>query len=511
MSTKTAKIYFTDFFEVMPEVLEGYGAFNVSLINDLPLFIDPFLLFDSEKQEYKALHEEIIRYVKFLRDVSSDDSINKGLLDSWFRFPEVSQNWLGFSKTGNRGSGLGRIFAEGLHRSLHRVFKDFGSEIITRGSHLEKLCLIADGVGRDHLSDFTTNLIKGYLLEYTQTFACEHIHPSMRRTFAIGKVTFDYAARRWRGGRYELPAFGPDFVLLSPKDILTKDEAWINRSDFLDQFQDIYKAMPDEQVRAQVNEYFIRRLSEDAKEDEIRQAAAATIEHFPQLIDYYIRRKEDTGDEAHKVSGLKVRETEIQFIQQIRMLVDEKLAGTEFYEEGDSFEESLRRLHFLKSVIENQDGYRLFYLKGKPVQREADLQIMYRLTWYATTYDANREVNNGRGPVDFKVSRGSADKTLIEFKLASNSKLKQNLKHQVGVYEAANDTAKSIKAILYFSDTEFRKVQGILKELGLLGRRDVVLIDASNENKPSASNVEDAKQGDLPFKNTQMDKGRTKQ
>lgn len=511
MSTKTAKIYFTDFFEVMPEVLEGYGAFNVSLINDLPLFIDPFLLFDSEKQEYKALHEEIIRYVKFLRDVSSDDSINKGLLDSWFRFPEVSQNWLGFSKTGNRGSGLGRIFAEGLHRSLHRVFKDFGSEIITRGSHLEKLCLIADGVGRDHLSDFTTNLIKGYLLEYTQTFACEHIHPSMRRTFAIGKVNFDYAARRWRGGRYELPAFGPDFVLLSPKDILTKDEAWINRSDFLDQFQDIYKAMPDEQVRAQVNEYFIRRLSEDAKEDEIREAAAATIEHFPQLIDYYIRRKEDTGDEAHKVSGLKVRETEIQFIQQIRMLVDEKLAGTEFYEEGDSFEESLRRLHFLKSVIENQDGYRLFYLKGKPVQREADLQIMYRLTWYATTYDANREVNNGRGPVDFKVSKGSADKTLIEFKLASNSKLKQNLKHQVGVYEAANDTAKSIKAILYFSDTEFRKVQGILKELGLLGRRDVLLIDASNENKPSASNVEDAKQGDLPFKNTQMDKGRTKQ
>lgn len=498
MSSKTAKIYFTDFFEVIPEVLEGYGAFNVSLINDLPLFIDPFLLFDSEKHEYKTLHEEIIRYVKFLRDVSSDDSISKGLLNNWFQFPEVKQNWLGFSRTGNKGSGLGQIFAEGLHRSLHRVFKDFGSEIITRGSHLEKLCLIADGVGRDHLSDFTTNLIKGYLLEYTQTFTREHIPPSMRAVFAIEKVSFDYAARRWRGARYELPAFGPDFVLLSPKDILTKDEAWINRSDLLDQFQDIYRAMPNEQVRAQVNEYFIRRLSENAKEDEIREAAAATIEHFPQLIDYYIRRKEDTGEEAHKVSGLKVRETEIQFIQQVRMLADE-LAGTEFYEEGDSFEESLRRLQYLKGVIEDKDGYRLFYLKGKPVQREADLQIMYLLTWYATTYDANREVNNGRGPVDFKVSKGSADKTLIEFKLASNSKLKQNLKHQVGVYEAANDTAKSIKAILYFSDSEFRKVQGVLKELELLGRRDIVLIDASASNKPSASKVSDIPQDHLDF------------
>ena len=60
MSTNAAKIYFTDFFAVTPEVLEGYGAFNISLINDLPLFIDPFLLFDGEKPEYQSLHEQII-------------------------------------------------------------------------------------------------------------------------------------------------------------------------------------------------------------------------------------------------------------------------------------------------------------------------------------------------------------------------------------------------------------------------------------------------------------------
>ena len=141
------------------------STINISLINDLPLFVDPFLLFDSDKPDYQVLHDGIIRYVKFLRDVSSDSSISKGLLDSWFGFPEVSQNWLGFSKTGNKGSGLGKQFAEVLHRNLHQVFKDFGCEAITRGSHLEKLCLLADGVGRDHLSDFTTNLIKQYLLE----------------------------------------------------------------------------------------------------------------------------------------------------------------------------------------------------------------------------------------------------------------------------------------------------------------------------------------------------------
>ena len=60
------KVYFTDFFNVDEELLDEYGAFNISLINDMPLFIDPFLLFHSEKEEYKKLHEDIIRYLIFL-------------------------------------------------------------------------------------------------------------------------------------------------------------------------------------------------------------------------------------------------------------------------------------------------------------------------------------------------------------------------------------------------------------------------------------------------------------
>ena len=485
----STRIYFTDFFGVSPALVEEYGAFNVSLINDLPLFIDPFLLFDSQNPQYVALHEDIIRYVKFLRDVSLDTSATPGLLAHWFRFPEVRQNWLGFSRAGNGGSGLGADFAAALHRNLQHIFRDFGQETVSRGSHLEKLCLINDGVGRDHLSDFTTNLIKGFLLEYTQAFAQQHLDPSLRRTFAIDNVRFDYDTRRWQGARYDLPAFGRDFVLLTPKDILTKDEAWINRGELLNDFHDIYTALPDNQLRSQVGEYFVRRLSKDPKSKEKRDAAAATIEQFPQILDYYIKDKEESGDEAHKVSGLKVRETEVQFIEQLQAFVGSHLAGTAFYELGDSFEEALKRVHFLKDVIENKDGYRVFYMKGKPIKREETLQLLFRLTWYATSFDVNREVNNGRGPVDFKVSKGSADKTLVEFKLASNSKLERNLKNQVRVYEAANNTAKSIKAVMYFSDAEFNKVQTTLRGLGLAGRRDVVLLDARDDNKPSGSNA----------------------
>ncbi len=61
------KLYFTDIFNIEEDILDEYGAFNISLINDMPLFVDPFLLFYSTKKEYQKLHEEIINYLIFLK------------------------------------------------------------------------------------------------------------------------------------------------------------------------------------------------------------------------------------------------------------------------------------------------------------------------------------------------------------------------------------------------------------------------------------------------------------
>ena len=85
----------------------------------------------------------------------------------------------------------------------------------------------------------------------------------------------------------------------------------------------------------------------------------------------------------------------------------------------------------------------------------------------ATEYDVNREVNNGRGPVDFKVSKGSTDTTLVECKLASYTKLKNNLENQVEIYKKANCTDRAIKVILCFNEAEYVKVNGILNDFML--------------------------------------------
>jgi hypothetical protein len=264
MEKQIIDIYFSDFFEVSPDLLEEHGAFNVSLINDLPLFIDPFLLFNSKNPAYQKLHQDIIRYLQFLKGKSLEGTINEALLKSWYIFKEVEQTWLGFSQVGNKGSGLGIDFARALNANLHSIFSDFGQERVTKGSHLEKLCLIADGVGRDNISDFTTNLIKEFLLDYTQTFARQHLRPEFRRTVVVERVRFNYFTENWERDRFDLPHYGKSYVLLTPKDILTKDDIWISKSDMVDQYDQIALAIPDDQLRAQLGSYFLSVLSDKA-------------------------------------------------------------------------------------------------------------------------------------------------------------------------------------------------------------------------------------------------------
>ena len=113
------KIYFSDYFFVDEETIADYGAVNISLINDLPLFIDPFLLFNSKDEELRRIHDEMISYLRFLQMQSEgEEYVNNGKLKAWYLFSEVKQTWLGFSLDGNAGRGLGPYFARGLYDGL---------------------------------------------------------------------------------------------------------------------------------------------------------------------------------------------------------------------------------------------------------------------------------------------------------------------------------------------------------------------------------------------------------
>lgn len=484
-------IYFSDYFRVTDEDLEEHGAFNISLVTDLPLFIDPFLLFNSPKAEYQALHDNIIHYLRFLRAKSENANVTPELLKAWYYFSEVKQNWLGFCKTSNTGRGLGGGFAAALDENLVLVFEDFGKEKITRGSHLEKLCLIRSGVGRDMISDFTTNLIKSYLLEYTSEFARTKVAPELLAEYSVSRVEFSYEIERWMPKKFVLPTFKNDYVILTPKEILTKDDTWINHSDMRNRFRDIPNAVENQQLRAEIDNYFTSKIPGDKEPttEELDRAVEATLKKYPALMDYYIKMKEDSGEQAVAASKLKVSESLQLYVRQFGKLAELLSTHTDFYSvPGTTEDETRQKIEYFKDIVENKGGHKLFYgADGRPIRKETDVHIMFRLVWFGTPSDVSREVDDGRGPADFKISRGAADKTLVEFKLAANSQLKRNLNRQLELYKKASDAQIGFKVIVYFTEAELLKVEGVLRELKLEDDRYVILVDARSDNKPSAS------------------------
>ena len=322
------------------------------------------------------------------------------------------------------------------------------------------------------------------------TTAHRHLKAEQRGMFAVTRAAFNYSTESWETRQYELPILHGDFVLLTPADLLTRDDTWISRADMIRGFHNVPESIDDAQLRAQVNNYFHSRLGTKPTDKDRAAAAQATIHRFPDVIDYYIRKQEQQGDQAVGLSAKRRQETTVLLVDMVQRAVTAIAADTSLYSTRlTSYDEALARALGFKRYVEDSDGYRLLNRDGlkKPFSRETDVQLFFGLIFFGSDFDVNREVNNGRGPVDFKISKGAIDKSLIEVKLASNTALKRNLERQVAIYEKANDTRSSVKVIVFYTAEEERKVLKILKELDLTSERSIVLIDARADNKPSGS------------------------
>jgi flagellin-like hook-associated protein FlgL len=487
-SADAGQVYFSERFGVNPAVLEAHGALDISIVTDLPLFIDPFLLFNSERPDYQALHQSIVDYLRFLKS-KAGAGLSPGLVDALYRFKEIKQNWLGFVAEGNSGHGLGRKFAQELNEALTSLLSDLGDEVVTESTHVEKVSLIRKGVGRDSISDFTTNLAKHFLCSYTEAFTVKHIDPSLRKTFAVARVAFNYNTESWVTRNYTLPNLDGDFVLLTPMDMLTLDDTWINRSDMVRSYGRVAEAVSDQELRAQVDAYLSRQLSSDPTPKQIREAQAMVFTAFPSMVDLYIKIKEDDRAEATSVSAAKTKDTKEVLVDQVKAAAADIAAKTDlFATPWTSLDEAETAVTIFKHYVENQDGYTLINRGGgKPFASEREVQTFFGLLLAPSRFDVNREPNNGRGPVDFKISNGSLDKSLIEFKLASSTSLKRNLEKQVEIYEKANKTNQSMKVIIAYTDADIAKVTKVLAALGMSSNPAVVVVDA--RTKPSASTV----------------------
>ena len=492
LSSYSQQILFSDLFEIDKTVIEEYGAFNASLLADLPLFIDPFLLFTSSKNEYRILHDKIIEYLDFLRHKSTSQIVSLDDLEAYYRFGEVKETWLGFSVIGNEGRGLGPKFAKTLNRNFKLLFSH-ATAGITQGNHLEKLCLIDEGIGRDNISDFTTNLIKEFLLEYTQAFARQKLAPEQYSRRSVKKVKFDYQKQAWLPMTFDLPVFGRDYIILVPRDLLSLDETWINRTDLLHDFDDLPASISDAALRGSINNYLMQTLPDISKRKnkqhtlkERMAAARSTIEQFPETIDYFIKFKEDNGYEAVAASDARVNYAVALFLGNFTRLAALLAEESDFYDfSGTTLDSAISKVERLKQVIEQKRGFQFFYDENNnPISREPDIRIVHRFTWL------NRPVGGLlKGSSGLKSNVESPAELLkklfpVEFKLASNPSLRKYFE-QWKELKQKEDPKKPIVVIFHASELEKVKVGILLTELNIIGDREILFVSIQQRDQMS--------------------------
>lgn len=294
-----------------------------------------------------------------------------------------------------------------------------------------------------------------------------------------------------------------EYVLLTPYDILREDEPAINKKDFLNSYDRIRTVIENVSLRAYVNNYIglaVRRYEENQrknkrpiKEKSIekveKQAFEEVVKEHPELYDYYIKLRETDTDEI-RLQCLDELNTQLNklFVASKNMIA---LFESKNYQRNEMLtarEEAKQRIKFFKHIIEDCDGYKNLYVKGVQIAQENDLQRLFRFVWYGTTYKVDAESNNGRGQTDFIISKGQANQNIVEFKLASNSRL-AHVFTQVKIYEAANCADGSLIVIFYFSEEEQVYAEQVIKDAGYEEMIDdaIFLIDCRNDNKISAS------------------------
>lgn len=249
---------------------------------DIPVGIDPFLLFKSRNPEFRQLHQQLIDAFNSGIAAVKDGSLSEAR--RMFDYPEVSAVGFGYTTKGKRGSGVGTYLA-GL--ILETVSNSPGLQ--KRGvRHVEEMQLLASHIGPDRVSDIAANVLKQFLIEYTQRQA-EIWQIPLRAGVPIEHV-YDHGSSKWIDTYADLPVDSSDdsAILLVPRR-LVRQLPWINYDDFLKTEFSAYLSARRTQARS---------IGEGVEASKSKPDVISVTRADLGLVERYVASREQKADDA---------------------------------------------------------------------------------------------------------------------------------------------------------------------------------------------------------------------
>lgn len=463
-----------EIFNVTEEELDKIDIFNSFVGIDSLFYIDPSLLESTNIPELLHCREKILRHYKSIYAVISastkegDRFWKEGV--KLFMARENRMVSLGHASEGAPGHGIGPAMANVLVASSKEII----SKGISNPLIFEIVGVFQEGIGPDSISDFTIKIIFEELLAFSHR--------------VVGDLKLTQTEYKYRNKVYHLP-FNAELnkpVVLIPKSILRNIPVALDWT-----ARDVVARYNDE-LRAEVNEKIgdtWRKAQSENKKGELRKILIEYPALFNDLIEQYEEKEKngydfinDPNGEVYWYSLLKKFFEYNQEKRNEKQVSDLKDIVNYICERCKSYFDS----HNLDTLIWN----------GDKLRHERSVQLIFfviaDLICEINNYDISREPNAGRGPVDFKLSKGYNQRAVVEIKFSNNPKLKAGYLKQLQQYIISEKAKYAVYLIFLVRDEDVSKINELMEikrqqeESGQFAPK-IIVVNA--EKKKSASKL----------------------
>lgn len=419
----------------MKTELDDLGVFDPTIDSDSPFYINILLLRDSVTPEfqdsYNEINEHFRKIIKLLdHSKSKGDTFYKQAL-KLFNFHEVNELNLGLAK-GATGAGFGE--------DTRRQVIDHGYDIVKEGIKDPELFqlmeLFEDNVGPDRISDMVGTIILDDVKTYTLNVWKELDVNSVR----FPNCKFDKAG-------YLLNPYKQNRrIYLVPTELLNTipiAKEWDEISDVVEK-NNIIRSHINHAVGEEWYKY-----SAQKKKEYLRLHVFGNPKNCAEVIEGYREAKISPFD----VNGPDSTYNYLAERNFGKFLLDNQnqsyvdWGASKKDQDISSLTATLDIMKIFKEWVEIGKGWEVIqFMTGtrkteKFVQRFIALAAGYYIE--VNGLDISFEPDEGRGPVDLKISRGS-DKTVTEVKLSSNQEYLHGYEEQVWDYAKAEHTDSAV-------------------------------------------------------------------
>jgi hypothetical protein len=270
--------------------------------------------------------------------------------------------------------------------------------------------------------------------------------------FQYNRSKYDHQYQRWMPEIYTLPrnSYNGYPILLCPKSYL-RDLPTISADNFWDY------------CFSNANETLRNDFGADITRNVDKKTIVNCARYHPELRESFIAHVEETASKPYDYN--KDKRGLIKWYAATASHCQETPLTLSFTTQAQFISSIESMISEFTNFVGNNRGWSLLWNdNGTPKSEEASQLLFLGIVkhyCHANNIDISKEVNIGRGPVDFKTSRGYQFRALLELKLAKNSRFWNGLAKQLPKYQEAEGISTGFFIVIVYTENDLKKISEI--------------------------------------------------